>query len=277
MNDNNPHELNPQHELASAYLDGVASPAERAEVEASVGLQAVVASFTAIRAQVAGVEPGAANTRAAAFAAAFAEFDSSLISEAVPAANTTVIPLAATRRWVRPLLSAAAAVLVVGVVGVAINANIDTKDSSTSGANVEVNSKTQAADATQEATMRSDSMATMSTIGSIGGGAQAAQIIDGPDQLKSLAMAATNPDLTADSPQQTVAAAETTAGEALHSDEVFQVAADDRAAFGCLTEQQVFLADIQYQGIFAIAARDTVTGVTSAIADDCTVLATVGP
>ena len=36
-------ELNPQHELASAYLDGVASPTERAQVEASPELQALVA------------------------------------------------------------------------------------------------------------------------------------------------------------------------------------------------------------------------------------------
>ncbi len=40
---------------------------------------------------------------------------------------------------------------------------------------------------------------------------------------------------------------------------------------------QVFVADILYNGRTAIAARDTVTGVTQAIDEQCNVLAEAAP
>ena len=48
-------------------------------------------------------------------------------------------------------------------------------------------------------------------------------------------------------------------------------------ALACMSDTQVFLADVYYRGMLAIAVRDTVTGVTEAIDGNCTVLARVGP
>lgn len=272
-------ELNPQHELASAYLDAVASPAERAQVEAAAELQAIVASFTAVRTLVADVPTAAADTREAAFAAAFAEFGTPALAPA--AAGAAIVPLSAKRRWARPVLSVAAAVLLVGAIGVAAKGALSGTDSTSSGASVDSSAKVAAADASTEAQMTSDTMAAMtpSTIGSISGGAQAALVIDTPEQLRALAMSPPADSVlrTADHPEATAAASETTAGTGTLRAPTDQGTAYARPALGCLASQQVFLADIQYQGVFAIAARDTVTGMTSAITDECTVLAIVGP
>lgn len=281
MTDHNPNdELNPQHELASAYLDAVASPAERAQVEAAPELQAIVASFTAVRALVADVPSAAADTREAAFAAAFGEFHAPALAPA--AADAAIISLNAKRRWARPVLSVAAAVLLVGAIGVAAKGALSGTDSNSSSASVDSSAKMAAADASTEAQMTSDTMAAMtpSTIGSIGGGAQAALIIDTPEQLQALAMSPPADKVlpTADHPETTAAASETTASaDTLRTPTDQEGSAYARPALGCLASQQVFLADIRYQGVFAIAARDTVTGMTSAITDGCTVLAVVGP
>ncbi len=274
MTDNDPNaELNPQHELASAYLDGVASPAERARVEASPELMALVADFTAVRARIAEVVPVATNTRDAAFAAAFAEFDApALAPAALPAA---VIPMPPSRRWARPVLSVAAAVVLVGAIGIAAKGGLSGDDSKSSSATIESSAKAVGGEPATETAADTMTAGSPSTIGSIQGGAQAAVVIDTPEQLQPLAFAsvADSAAPTAPSPETTAAAAETTA------DTVgpLQVASNGRAALGCLTPQQEFLADIQYQGMFAIAARDTVTGMISAITDDCTVLTIVGP
>lgn len=266
-------ELNPQHELASAYLDGVASPTERAQVEASPELQALVASFTAVRAQLADVAPVASSTRDAAFAAAFAEFDAPAFEPA--AAGAAIIPLSSNRRWTRPVLSVAAAVLLVGAIGVAAKGGLSGNDSESSS--MDTSAKVASADeAATEAQMTAESIAwaSASTIGSIGSSAETALVVDTPEQLLALS-STTMADTVAGSPDTTAAASETTASAETISPTPSEVSA--RAALGCLTAQQEFLADIQYQGAFAIAARDTVTGMTSAITDDCTVLATVGP
>jgi len=273
-------ELNPQHALASAYLDGAASPAERAHVEAAPELQAIVAAFAAVRALVADVPTAAADTREAAFAAVFTEFDAPALVPA--AASAAVIPLNAKRRWARPVLSVAAAILLVGAIGVAAKGGLSGDDSNSSSASLDSSAKVASPDVATESQMTSGTVAAMapSTIGSIGGSAQAALIIDTPEQLQALA-ATTLADTvlpTADLPETTAAASENTASaDTLPAP--FDLAPTERyarPALGCLTLRQVFLADIQYQGVFAIAARDTVTGMTSAITDDCTVLATVG-
>ena len=277
MTNHDPHdELNPQHELASAYLDGVASPAERATVEASADLRAVVASFTDMRAQLADVSPVTSDAREAALAAALAEFDQPAL---VPAATgAAIIPLRATRRWSATVLSVAAAVLLIGAVGVAVKGGLSGSDSKSSGSTLDSSAKVAAADAATESQIspNSPSRAPASTIGSIGAGAQAALIIDTPEQLQAFAATSlADAAPTADFPETTAAAGEDSGVADTTPDQQFN--AGTRSAFGCLTAQQVFLADIQYQGAFAIAARDTVTGMTSAITDDCTVLATVGP
>lgn len=273
-------ELNPQHELASAYLDGAASPAERAQVEAAPELQAIVASFTVVQALVGDVPIAVAGTRQAAFAAAFAEFDApALAPEARGAAN---IAMGAKQRWARPLLSVAAAVLLVGAIGVAVKSGSGGDDSKSSSATLDSSAKVASADLATESQMTSNTMAAMapSTIGSIGRSAQAALIIDTPAQLQALAVSPpagyTVP--TTGSPESTAAASEnTTTADTVQAPTDLAGTTFTRLALSCLTAQQVFLADIRYRGIFAIAAHDTVTGMTSAITDDCTVLATVGP
>lgn len=278
MTDHDPNdELNPQHELASAYLDGVASPAECAQVEASPELQAVVASFTAVRAQLSDVALASSSTREAAFAAAFAEFDAPEL--APTAATAAIIPLGSRRRWTRPVLSVAAAVLLVGVIGVAAKGGLSSDDSASSS--MDTSAKVASADeaATEsQAPNETLAMASASTIGSIGDSAQAALIIDTPEQLQTLSTtwADTAVPVTG-APETTAAASENTASAETIAPTTLEATTYGRLALGCLTAQQVFLADIQYQGAFAIAALDTVTGMTSAITDDCTVLATVGP
>lgn len=273
-------ELNPQHELASAYLDGVASQAERALVEASPELLTLVASFTTVRAQVADVPPAADATREAAFVAAFAEFgEPALVPTPVGA---DIIPLSAKRRWARPVLSVAAAVLLVGAVGVAAKGALSGDDSDSSSANMDSSAKVASPEAASESQMTTDTMAAMTpaTIGYIGGSAEAALVIDTPEQLQALALTAmaNTAVTTAGLPSTTAEASEDTPNDdngPPSTPAEFTSSMGD--ALGCLTPQQEFLADIQYQGIFAIAAHDTVTGMISAIADDCTVLAVVGP
>lgn len=309
MNDLDPNvtpddEPNPQHELASAYLDGEATADERARVESSAVLRSMVDSFARVRSELADVPAAPAAARDAAFAAAFAAFDAAAGGESITAGSTTiaaapaapavapVVPLSSRRRWARPLLSAAAAVLLVGVVGVALM-NRGGSDSKSSGATEPPADLEMSAAADTQSAPAADGPA--STIGSITGGGQVATIIDTPEQLRALPM----PDASAPAPAittttvaattvpatetaDTAAASETTAaGSAAGdnpSDDSAKVAggAPVSGALACLTAQQVYLGDIMYQGTFAIAARDTVTGVTQAITDDCTVLASVG-
>ncbi len=267
-------ELNPRHELASAYLDGVASPAEHAQVEASPELLALVESFTAVRARLADVAPAATDTRDAAFAAAFAEFDAPATAPMAPPA--TVIPMRSSRRWARPVLSVAAAVLLVGAIGVAAKGGFSGDDSKSSSDTMESSAKAVGGDAAAEPAADTMTAMSPSTIGYIPGGAQAALVIDTPEQLQALAAATVGGSSTpqAEATETTVAA---NSPDTISPNTPIEVASYERAALGCLTAQQQFLADIQYQGTFAIAARDTVTGMTSAISDECTVLAVVGP
>ncbi|NMD25593.1 MAG: hypothetical protein GYA65_15580, partial [Actinobacteria bacterium] len=121
---------------------------------------------------------------------------------------------------------------------------------------------------------------------SISGSAQVGAIIDTPEQLLTLqappmgdaAPAATEFDQPDSSSVNTLAAEQPTSLDSTVDTAAAKIdGAFARPALACLNEQQQFLADIQYQGIFAIAARDMVTGVTQAITDDCVVLASVGP
>ena len=281
--DDNNDELNSQHELASAYLDDVASPAERAAVDASPELQSIVASFAVVRAKLADVHAVAETTREAAFAAAFAEFDAP--ATVAVAATAAVIPLSSKRRWTRPLMSAAAAVLLVGAIGIAASGSLSGNDSESSSMDTSTDTaaKVAAADAATESQMSADTMAgaaPAATIGAIpSGGAQTAIVIDSPEALQALSISRVSDVMPTIAMTETTAAASesTDSAATIPPAELDAVSAYAGAAMACLTEQQVFLADIQYQGAFAIAALDTVTGMTSAITDDCTVLATVGP
>jgi len=94
----------------SAYLDGEATPDERALVEASPQLTAMVAEWQEVRDQTVSVQASAAS-REAALAAALGAFDE--LHATVPAATDNVVHLERRRRQYRFIMGAAAAVAVV--------------------------------------------------------------------------------------------------------------------------------------------------------------------
>jgi hypothetical protein len=98
-------------ELASAYLDGESSAAERALVEGDPAVMARVTEFRAVReALAAPVTPPAAGPRDAAIAAA------------VGASNVVALDRARARRGIRIASIAAAVLFVLGAVGILIRA-----------------------------------------------------------------------------------------------------------------------------------------------------------
>ena len=121
------HSFTPDTELASAALDGESTSAERAQVEGSAELTAVMNSFGALRDQLAAVAVPT-HAREDALSAALAVFDE--ISSATD--NTgVVVPLhqrqqrfKRQQRW----LAGAAAAAIVGVVAVASTAGPSSND-----------------------------------------------------------------------------------------------------------------------------------------------------
>lgn len=121
------HTFTPDTELASAALDGEITSAERAQVEGSAELRAVMNSYSTLRDQLAAV---AVPTRAreGALSAALAAFD----ELSVATDNTgVVVPLhqrqqrfKRQQRW----LAGAAAAAIVGVVAVASTTGQSTND-----------------------------------------------------------------------------------------------------------------------------------------------------
>ena len=284
MNDDtsmNSPDLDPLHELASAHLDGASSADERAQVLASAQLTDIVASFADVRARLADVPAASTSARDTGIAAALEVFDE-LQGDHVDAggagqrsdrlvAAAPVVQLASRRRWPAIVMSAAAGLAVLGIAGVALlngNSNDSASSATAAGKNRDMEATAEAASETMAAGDQPPS-----TIGNILSAGDVAVVIDTTEQLRQLPV----PDDTFDSGgggnDTTVAASESTAAQA---PEAFPVSTQ-RAALACLSPTQVFLADILYQGELAIAARDTVTGVTVAITDDCTVLVAVGP
>ena len=259
MNDD---DLHPPHELASAFLDDDVTDDERARVAASPQITELVQSFRDIRMALTDVAQPSASARAAALAAALDEFDSIAACDPSPTATAPVIALAGRRRWSSRIIAAAAAVLLVGVGGVVgaqlLNSGSDDKASSATVGDTDRMMDTEAAPQVADVA----GYDSVPTIGAITGGADVSVIIDSADQLLGLPV----PAVSESAP---VVPADTLVSQ--------NSVASKRSAVACLTENQTFLADIMFQGQSAIAARDTVSGVTQAITDDCTVLVTVGP
>lgn len=269
MNDD---ELSLSHELASAYLDGLLDTDERAQVESTPELVEMVESFSLVRAQLADVPPASAQARDAAFDAALAEFDQRGLP---PRAAAPVVSLASRRRWPAIIMSAAAAVVLIGVAGIAVlSPNNDDSMSSADTAGKDRLTEMATADSATES-YRADE-APASTIGSVFSGGDVAFVIDQPEQLLALEPAADG-DTAGGTEATTVATGNASADTTVAAETVALPPQSARPAIACLTADQVYLADILYQGQLAIAARDTVTGVTVAIADDCSILVTVGP
>lgn len=225
-----PNDLTLEQALASAYLDGDVTAAERAQVEASAELQAMVAALRGTSTLIATVAAPSEATREAGIAAALAAFDG------LSAHN--VVSLDSRRRWPSRVLTAAAAVLLVGVVGASVLRN----DSSDTKASVAPDGKRSETGVAEDAA----------------GSAEPASA----DNEVVLATSAALLEIS--DPQDLLSLSVPTAPTALE-------------ALTCLNDTQVFLADISYRGMVAIAVRDTVTGVTEAIDGNCTVLARVNP
>lgn len=117
-------------ELVTAYVDGEATPGERARVEAEPDLLAEVERQRVVRAQLHDVGAAASTAREHAIAAALAVFDGDVAGGTGSAGAsrapdrtvpTNIVPLAQRRRlrWMQGL-SAAAAVAAVAVAGAVI-------------------------------------------------------------------------------------------------------------------------------------------------------------
>lgn len=99
---------------ASAYLDGELDADETARAEADPAVMAEVEQLRALQDEVRAVEPPTESTRESAIGAALAEFDRSRT-----AAPSAVVPLRRRPSYAR-WLTAAAAVVAIGVLGVVV-------------------------------------------------------------------------------------------------------------------------------------------------------------
>lgn len=267
--------LLPDHELASAYLDGDLSEAERAQVQSTPHLAALVATFTQVRAEIADVSAPDSEARESALAASLSQFETLFGATSTSSAeehSANVVPLAARltgrqiwrRRWVRPLLVAAASVILLGVAGVTmLNSSGDNDDQS---ATVQTESKDLAASGEAESAPADVSL---STIGAINGPASTVtQILDSAQLLEfAYQYAPVAADEGGAGTDTSPAAAEATAAEATET----------RTSACPLGENQVIIADIIWIDTLAVAVRDMVTGEVQAIDAQCRVLVSVTP
>jgi hypothetical protein len=239
--------------LASGFVDGILTAEDAARVEGSPDTAALAATFTTMRTLVGDVAPAAAEARDRALAAALAAYDER--GATAPAERVAaVVHLADRRGWPTRVLAAAAAVVVLGVIGVSVLRSPDSDKSSgpltTDGATSGLGAGDESAPA---------------TMGVFNVAASPAIAVHSPEELLALAQAKVAP--APSTPASTVVTGGVTAADA----------ATVSPAMRCLTDSQVFVADILYNGRLAIAARDTVTGVTQAIDEQCTVLAEAVP
>lgn len=275
MTDHLHPEANDDELLASALVDGAADlaggRAEAGQGAVSPQLAATVQAFAAVREALKAPLAVDAAMRDNAVAVAMAEYDRLVDESAADAASTAggaqVVDIASRRRWPLRVVAAAAAVAVVGVVGVATfgrsrdsddvaldqpsaaeRVAASTEDAATGGGD-------DAADGSQ-----ADEYATP-TIGAINAPAEVVIAVNSPEQLLDLVEAKLAP--LPDAPE-----ADGLGGDVMMS---------GSAALHCLDEDQVFVVAIIYAGTPAIAVRDTVTGVTQAIDEQCNVLAEVAP
>jgi hypothetical protein len=287
----------PELELASAYLDGDVDEVQRAQVESSPELMALLASFGQVKAGLRDTPPVDADARDTAVLAALAEFD---VLRAPPvaavaastAATGNVVPLQRRARFSRVVMSAAAALLIGGVGVVAVKSFGGSSNDQSSSADPAA-AKELAADTADSSAGDAAGGAPPQTIGAINGAASAVPALDDPQDLMAFAAAPAPTSLESDTETTAFAATETTAAGALETvagpDVATETIADaspppaSRAVvpsfeFDCpLEPTQVVVVEITWKGTPAVAVRDTVSGVIQAIDAQCTVLATVEP
>jgi len=259
MNSDDLNSLNLPHELASAYVDGDVTAAERAQVEATPELLALAATMRHAATATAAVRAPSKQVRKTAIAAAMAEFDSLH-------RVSNVVSLASRRRWPNAVLATAAGFVLVGVVGISVlNSGTDNKSSADQAGETKL-----AGESTEDAVVDAAPTAVVSEILEASG-----PVLDvaTPAELRALVV----PPSADESPADTTAAGGDTGAGNDDGDDSQRFDVFNADAVACMTDSQIFLADIWYQGTLAIAVRDTVTGVTEAIDDTCAVLARVSP
>lgn len=248
MSDNDlPPEIGAEHLLANAYLDNELTARERERVEQSPEIRALVAPLRAVQDALADTFP-IVTRRETAISVALGEFDRlQLMTSELPAGGS-VVALADRRRWPKAVLSAAAALLLVGIVGTA--ALRSSSDSSSETASLDTTAKV--ADAASDT---ADDGATVAAA---------------PAAAEDVSLALAEPI------------------EIVEPAQLLAIAADDEQMaerqmtysshfLACMRDGQLFLADISYRGTVAIAVRDTVTGETHAVDENCVVLASAKP
>ena len=259
-------------ESASAYLDGELAASERADAAADSEVMATVESFTRVRAVLSDVSPAADETKAAALAAALAEFDAlraPATRTATPVAAATVISLHSRRlRVYRAAMGvAAAAVVVVAIAALGSNGE-DAKSSSGTQPPV------AAAEALPQLKVAADTAAPAATAAAAAGGGDGSPqsseatlpAIDSPAELQQFAASAASGDLAAATSPAPAGTAAPAVAEAPASGGTF-------SQLACINSDQVVLGDISYQGTPAYAVRNIATGALQALdAIDCRVL-----
>lgn len=260
-------------ESASAYLDGELAASERADAAADSEVMATVESFTRVRAVLSDVSPAADDTKAAALAAALAEFDAlraPATRTATPVAAATVISLHSRRlRVYRAAMGVAAAAVVVVAIA-ALGSNGEDAKSSSSATQPPV----AAAEALPQLKVAADTAAPAATAAAAAGGGDGSPqsseatlpAIDSPAELQQFAASAASGDLAAATSPAPAGTAAPAVAEAPASGGTF-------SQLACINSDQVVLGDISYQGTPAYAVRNIATGALQALdAIDCRVL-----
>lgn len=244
----------PDH-LASAYLDGELTADERALVEASPDLMRLVEAMRSVRTALRHV-PVEQLHRSGAVQAALAEYDRRVGPTGSPVAPASPVSLDQRRRLrlQSRVLAAAAAVLLVGVVGVSVLGNdeqsVDTSGAASRTAAPTAGDMAVTADSfapgqsTPTAETASEAGLITSTIGAINQPASAALVVTDAESLLAL------PDPVGGEPLVT----------------------------GCpLDADEVVVARIVWVDATAWAIRSTTTGAMRVLDLSCATLATASP
>ena len=286
MNDDalDPTTPSPELEAVAAVLDGTATPAERALVEASPELQSLLADLTADRAAIADLADIEITTevREWSIAAALSAYDQMLAAPvaaaaAAPApaapAGATVVRFERRRKAYRAVMGAAAAVVVV--VGVALIGSGGSDDDQTvTPMAATAKSQASAPDPALAATSADGGMTAEPTADATAESAGTA--------VPNVATESTSPG----SPAYTIGVDGATVGTDLQAPQDLVDFAMGRSAmvpvegeaFPCVADGAEAIGTATYQGIDAMIARDPATGrITAFDLTTCAPLAQAGP
>jgi hypothetical protein len=292
MNDDLHPSDTPSDELlaVNATVDGTATAADQAVVDASPELQRLVARMTQDRAELSDVEVPS-EVRERAIAAALAVFDADMsvapaVVAAAPAA-ANVIRLEGRQRHYRWLTAAAAAVVVLFVGAAAF---IGPRGSDDDSASLEADSASKVADDSAGGAPASESISLAVTE------AAEAAPVEAPAATEAPAAAADQTDIAAASEAPPQQAPEATIGVIGGPAEPATVRVDSDAqllayaankaplvvtpdgGFNCAPAGAVVLGEVVYAGVLAVVTRDDTSGAVTAFdSATCAVLVSVIP